>query len=86
MSVFPDPVCAWMKASESEERSSGMAAFWMAVGALRRSFVVRWAESAGERPRVVKVAEPSERGAFVGAWSTAGGAGGVAVVTVAVEL
>jgi len=40
--------------------------FWMAVGALRESFVRRWVARVGERPREVKVSRSEERGALEG--------------------
>lgn len=43
-----------------------IADFWMAVGALRESFVRRWVARVGERPREVKVSRSEERGALEG--------------------
>ncbi len=64
--VLPEPVSAWMKASESSTSSCVIAAFWMAVGALRESFVRRWVARVGERPREVKVSRSEDRGALEG--------------------
>ena len=73
--VFPEPVSAWMKASESSARSCVIVAFWIAVGALRSSFVRRCVASVGERPRDVNVERPSRRGAFDGAVGAASSSG-----------
>jgi hypothetical protein len=77
--VLPEPVSAWMKASESSARSCEMADFWMAVGEVRESFDRRWVASTGESPSEVKVCREFRRGAFDGVargisppWSSAG--------------
>ena len=64
--VFPEPVSAWIKASESSRRSCVIAAFCIAVGAVRERFCVRWVERKGERPREVNGDALAGRGAFEG--------------------
>ena len=64
--VFPEPVSAWMKASESSRSSWVIAAFCIAVGAVRERLCVKWLERKGERPREAKEDALAERGAFEG--------------------
>ena len=64
--VFPEPVSACMKASESSRRSCEIAAFCIAVGAVKERFCVRWLERKGERPREVNGDALAGRGAFEG--------------------
>lgn len=77
--VFPEPVSAWMKASESSRRSCVTAAFCIAVGAVRERFCVRWVERKGERPREVNGNALAGRGAFEGSGA------GICSVCVCVE-
>lgn len=71
--VFPEPVSAWIKASESSRRSCVIAAFCIAVGAVRERLCVRWLERKGERPREANGDVLAGRGAFegsgAGTWS-----------------
>ena len=78
--VFPEPVSAWMKASEFSRRSCVIAAFCIAVGAVRERFCVKWLERKGERPREVNGDALAGRGAFEGS------GGGTSSVCVCVEV